>query len=336
MASSQHDRFIVHVPVRVVNEGGYIESANEMKAICLKRQPSRNNDTLMSSDDAVASPTAAEEGSSNANEMEDLDFQVMLDGILKRDLGVKTTYWTVMSDQQKAQVQFCVSNVKTEFILNNLLSLGIGDRFGSVWVHQLDVCRPHGAEDKNLTQMPRDQQFAESIKSRIIVEKVVEAARASAAFSFDYLMLVVVASILALLGLAYNNVVVIVASMLVSPIMGPVVAVTFGTIIKDWSLVKMGLGSESISLAICVLTGFLLGLVMVPFTETLDWPTEEMNSRGEIMGLVSGILVAIPSGIGVALSILGNNTSSLVGVAISASLLPPAVNTGILLAVEWF
>ena len=35
------------------------------------------------------------------------------------------------------------------------------------------------------------------------------------------------------------------------------------------------------------------------------------------------------SGMGVALSILGNNTSSLVGVAISASLLPPAVNAGI-------
>jgi len=32
---------------------------------------------------------------------------------------------------------------------------------------------------------------------------------------------------------------------------------------------------------------------------------------------------------GVALSILGNNTSSLVGVAISASLLPPAVNAGL-------
>ena len=39
--------------------------------------------------------------------------------------------------------------------------------------------------------------------------------------------------------------------------------------------------------------------------------------------------IAIPSGTGVALSTLGNNTSSLVGVAISASLLPPAVNAGI-------
>ena len=39
-----------------------------------------------------------------------------------------------------------------------------------------------------------------------------------------------------------------------------------------------------------------------------------------------GVLIAVPSGAGVALSILGGNTGSLVGVAISASLLPPAVN----------
>jgi uncharacterized membrane protein len=52
--------------------------------------------------------------------------------------------------------------------------------------------------------------------------------------------------------------------------------------------------------------------------------------------LSTGALIAIPSGIGVALSILGDNTSSLVGVAISASLLPPAVNTGMLVALAIF
>jgi hypothetical protein len=38
--------------------------------------------------------------------------------------------------------------------------------------------------------------------------------------------------------------------------------------------------------------------------------------------------VAVPSGAGVALSVLAGNAGSLVGVAISASLLPPAVNAG--------
>ena len=40
-----------------------------------------------------------------------------------------------------------------------------------------------------------------------------------------------------------------------------------------------------------------------------------------------GMLIALPSGAGVALSVLGANIRSLVGVAISASLLSPAVNS---------
>lgn len=43
--------------------------------------------------------------------------------------------------------------------------------------------------------------------------------------------------------------------------------------------------------------------------------------------LIVGILTALPSGAAVAIAILGENVGSLVGVAISASILPPAVNT---------
>ena len=66
--------------------------------------------------------------------------------------------------------------------------------------------------------------------------------------------------------------------------------------------------------------------------------------EGELRALWVGVLVAVPSGAGVALSVLGGNAGSLVnitstsiffnfplgqvGVAISASLLPPAVNAG--------
>ena len=44
-------------------------------------------------------------------------------------------------------------------------------------------------------------------------------------------------------------------------------------------------------------------------------------------GLWVGLLISLPSGAGVALSVLGGSTRSLVGVAISASLLSPAVNS---------
>lgn len=47
------------------------------------------------------------------------------------------------------------------------------------------------------------------------------------------------------------------------------------------------------------------------------------------MTVPASITIALPSGVGVAMSTINHNTNSLVGVAISASLLPPAVNCGI-------
>ena len=83
------------------------------------------------------------------------------------------------------------------------------------------------------------------------------------------------------------------------------------------------------ALLISVVIGGAIGFTSSFSSGAEDWPTNEMLSRGEPMGLVTGICIAIPSGMGDALSILGNNTASRVGVAISASLLPPAVNSGI-------
>jgi len=174
-------------------------------------------------------------------------------------------------------------------------------------------------------------RFGETIKSRIAVDSAVELVKASAEFSFDYVMLVLVASMLSCIGLATNNVVVIVASMLVSPLMGPILGVTFGYTLGETELTKMGLFSELVGLGICASVGFVGGL-FAALAIGDQWPTQEMWIRASPSSVYIGIAIAIPSGIGVALSVLGNNTSSLVGVAISASLLPPAVNTGMLLA----
>lgn len=60
-----------------------------------------------------------------------------------------------------------------------------------------------------------------------------------------------------------------------------------------------------------------------------DWPNEEIRSRIEWQSVYVGLPTAFFSGLGVAVSLLDDSASSLVGVAISASLLPPAVNAGI-------
>jgi uncharacterized membrane protein len=59
-----------------------------------------------------------------------------------------------------------------------------------------------------------------------------------------------------------------------------------------------------------------------------EWPTTEIANRGSLSNFLDSLPVSFFSGLGVAVSILDEQTASLIGVAISASLLPPAVDAG--------
>jgi len=157
-----------------------------------------------------------------------------------------------------------------------------------------------------------------------------------AVFSFNYNTLLLVACVIAGLGLVSNSSATIIASMLVSPIMGPVVALAYGTIICDWKMVRLAAITEAVSLFICVVIGVALGAITGNTALVEDWPTEEMTSRATLQSLLVGIPIAFFSGLGVAVSLLDEQVNSLVGVAISASLLPPAVNCGLLWVAYFF
>ena len=154
-------------------------------------------------------------------------------------------------------------------------------------------------------------------------------------FSFDYVAYLVLASIIALLGLIENSPVTIVASMLVSPIMGPILACIFGCVVGDKRLRNRGIRNGFASLLLCILIGLLGGFMLIPievaYSDRTDkFITDEMTVRGAFYDILLDLFIAISSGAAAALSVLGENSSSMVGVAISASLLPPAVNAGFL------
>ena len=68
--------------------------------------------------------------------------------------------------------------------------------------------------------------FYSTMRSRLKVAEVLTRIQAGAQFTFDYLMLLILAAVIAFFGLTENSSVVLVASMLVSPMMGPILAGT--------------------------------------------------------------------------------------------------------------
>ena len=150
-----------------------------------------------------------------------------------------------------------------------------------------------------------------SIASRMRIEQVLQEVESGASFSFDYICYTVIAAWIAGFGLATNSATVVIASMLVSPLMGPCMGFTFGTMVREWPLVQRSLRNECLSLLLCVFVGFLVGFLFLSdaFRATYnEWPSHEMISRGEELGLIYGVLIAIPSGAAVALAQLGKNS----------------------------
>ncbi|KAG6444766.1 hypothetical protein O3G_MSEX003581 [Manduca sexta] len=234
---------------------------------------------------------------------------------------------------------------RCETMLHCLTELGIGVKWKSI-VSVVPCNVVHSALDDESDEetiihktedAKRWRNFVESIRSKLTVKQVVDGVRGGGELSFDYLTLIITADSLAALGLVENNASNIVAAMLVSPLMGPVMSITFGTIIADRSLVRSGFESLIMGMLFSLIFGFIFGLILgtteMPWGFG-DWPTEEMKSRGNVRSLWMGVLWALTSGTGVALALLQGSAGPLIGIAISASLLPPVVNCGLFWALS--
>uniref|UniRef100_A0A182YDF4 DUF389 domain-containing protein n=1 Tax=Anopheles stephensi TaxID=30069 RepID=A0A182YDF4_ANOST len=264
----------------------------------------------------------------------------VLDELLKK-LEVERVIWHPDKEGQYYQVVFpLAAGDPCETTLHCLTELGIGVKYNSsVSVLPASVSYDGSNDTSNEDEYGDEceenskwNNFVDSIRSKLTVKQVVDGVRAGGSLSFDYLLLIVTADSLAALGLVENNAPNIVAAMLVSPLMGPVMSITFGTIIADRELVKVGFTALALGMFISILFGFIFGLILG--TTDMPWgfgdfPTEEMKGRGNARSLWMGILWALTSGSGVAVALLQGSAGPLIGVAISASLLPPVVNCGL-------
>ncbi|OAD61381.1 hypothetical protein WN48_01773 [Eufriesea mexicana] len=228
-----------------------------------------------------------------------------------------------------------------ENCLHCLTEMGIGVKMNSIVSVIPTQCTYSGMGNGGATAVKDDlarrrkeskerkdawKAFIESIRSKLTVKQVVDGVRSGGDLTFDYVLLVLTADCLAALGLIENSATNVVAAMLVSPLMGPVMSLTFGTIIADRNLQLIGLKSLLVGIFVSILFGFIFGLILgtteMPWGYN-DWPTDEMKGRGNYRSLWMGVLWALPSGTGVAVALLQGSSGPLIGVAISASLLPP-------------
>lgn len=154
-------------------------------------------------------------------------------------------------------------------------------------------------------------------------KELVERIAVGADGGVDFIVMMLLASTLASLGLLEGSTAVVIGAMLVAPLMGPLLAAGFALAQGNLQLFRNGL-------AVCGL-GIVIGLGASLFFGALNpgfEPSMEIEARGDpdvldlVIALASGMVAAYAMG-------RPNVAGTLAGVAIAAALLPPLAVIGL-------
>ena len=77
----------------------------------------------------------------------------------------------------------------------------------------------------------------------------------------------------------FDSTATVVSAMLLSPLMDPLIGMIFGTAIFDKRLFIRGTWYFTIGSLFVLFIGFCFGLAFSPWSDDLDWPTPEMETR---------------------------------------------------------
>ncbi len=220
-----------------------------------------------------------------------------------------------VGDDGLQQMRLLVGDSALQKTLDNLQSVLGGTAEARIVVLEIETSLPRSRDD--------DRHDA---PSAVIRESLYDDVARSSRFDRNYLLLVVLSTVVAAIGLIENNVTVVVGAMVIAPLLGPNLALSLGAALGDIDLVKEAVKSLVVGILLAVAIAFLAGF----FWPESASPNTELMSR-TLVG-IDAVVLALASGAAAALSLTTGLSSVLVGVMVAAALLPPAATIGIMLS----
>jgi uncharacterized hydrophobic protein (TIGR00271 family) len=142
-------------------------------------------------------------------------------------------------------------------------------------------------------------------------------------FNLNYFLMLVMACLIALLGLLENSPAVIIGAMLISPLMGPILSCGLALTSADWSLAKKALRNLGLSVLETIIIAALAAWFM-----PLKAVTPEILARTNPN--LMDLLIAIFSGLAGTLALCSRQSGLTIipGVAIAVAVMPPLATVG--------
>ena len=147
----------------------------------------------------------------------------------------------------------------------------------------------------------------------------------------DFFVMLFLSVSMAAFGILLNNVTVLVGSMLIAPLLYPLLSLSLGIITADTSLIRRSFYTILKSMLFAVIAGFIIGTLFSSHNVVFNAPF--INSIESESPLIYAVVAAI-AGFAAAFAVVKPRLSdTLPGVAISVALVPPLSVAGVALSV---
>jgi uncharacterized hydrophobic protein (TIGR00341 family) len=187
----------------------------------------------------------------------------------------------------------------------------------------LEEKKEEGDETEEAQACAAKEEESKRSPARIAIEELEVRVSGGAKLDRTFLIMVVLSTLVAAVGLLKNSTAVVIGAMVIAPLLGPNMALAFGTTMGRFAFIKKSLLTNFVGVSVAFAFALLLGLVM-----TVDPTVPEIASRTSVD--VMDIVLALAAGVAGALAFTTGVPVALVGVMVAVALLPPLTCSGLL------
>ncbi len=221
---------------------------------------------------------------------------------------------------------YCVASIffsvnEAQALVDSLQEICEAEDNWRIVVLPVEATAPTPAADNDRKE-EREARRDKALREEVYTD-MVEGAELNARF----FVLVFASALVAAVGLNSDNVAAVIGGMVIAPLLGPILAVTFGVTMGD-----IGLIARSGRAALLGLLAGIAGAAAVGLFMEINYDSGELMRR-TVVG-VDSIALALAAGAAAALAVVSGQSTALVGVMVAVALLPPAAAVGLFAGAE--
>jgi uncharacterized hydrophobic protein (TIGR00341 family) len=186
------------------------------------------------------------------------------------------------------------------------------------------IPRPELGDKKKIEEEAIEEQKKPVSKIiRVSREELYADIEKTVRLSWVYVVMIIFSAVVASIGILRDNVVFIIGAMVIAPLLGPNLALSFATTLADTNLIQKAFKAILIGVLTALVPAFFIGIAF-----GVDTSIPELIIRTEVS--LGDVLVALIAGSAAAISFTSELFSALIGVMVAVALLPPLVTFGML------